>query len=246
MARGLNMVRECKPAASNYDTASTSYITYQYFNGLGQPTRSIGQRNTATTARAIADVEYDILGRPYHRSNPFYGVGRTSPLGSLWTTSTYDDLGRMTSVTAPDGSTAVQMNYDGSTTNGVVQTVTDQAGKQRRSITDAIGRLLEAQEPDASGNLGTLTAPTQKTNYDYDILGNVVKTTQISPLTEIQNRYFKYDGLSRLTHERQVEQAAPHPETDALTGNNNWSKVITVSGEPVRGTVFSFNQEKPL
>ena len=42
-----------------------------------------------------------------------------------------------------------------------------QAGKQRRSITDAIGRLLEAQEPDASGNLATLTAPTQKTNYEY-------------------------------------------------------------------------------
>ena len=73
----------------------------------------------------------------------------------------------MTSVTAQDGSTAAQMNYDGSTTNGVVQTVTDQAGKQRRSITDAIGRLLEAHEPDASGNLGTLTAPTQKTNYEY-------------------------------------------------------------------------------
>lgn len=211
-------------------TAASSYAnTYQFFNGIGQATRSLGHYSVASTATAMSDVEYDLVGRPLRRNNPYYGAsGRLAPIGQAWTYTYSDDLNRVTSVVAPDNTT-MTINYNGSTTLGTVQTVTDQAGKQRRSITDALGRLLEVQEPDATGSVGadaSVPGIGQRTTYQYDALDNLIKTTQTSASNETQNRYFKYDGLSRLTHERQVEQDAPHAQTDTLTGNNNWSKKI--------------------
>src|SRR5262249_19897177 len=74
-------------------------------------------------------------------SDPTYGI----------TTYQYDAFGRVTQVAPPDGTVptdgnACQANnictqYSGSTT-----TVTDQAGRQRRSASDALGRLIEVDE----------------------------------------------------------------------------------------------------
>ena len=55
----------------------------------------------------------------------------------------------------------------------------------------------------------------------YDVLGNLVKITQGD-----QQRYFKYDSLSRLIRERQVEQSvnSSYNLSDSLTGNSSWSR----------------------
>lgn len=99
-------------------------------------------------------------------------------------------------------------------------TVTDQAGRQRRSLTDALGRLERLDEPDASGNLGPVEAPTQPTLYAYDALDNLVRVTQGQ-----QQRFWRYDSMGRLTHERQVEQDAPISAPDAeADGVANWSR----------------------
>ena len=100
-------------------------------------------------------------------------------------------------------------------------TVTDQAGKQRRSVSDSLGRVIELHEPNSSGALGTVSLPNQETVYVYDVLNNLVKITQGS-----QNRYFKYDSLSRLIREKQVEHAAnsSYNLSDSLTGNSSWSR----------------------
>ncbi|HVQ36179.1 MAG TPA: RHS repeat-associated core domain-containing protein, partial [Pyrinomonadaceae bacterium] len=102
---------------------------------------------------------------------------------------------------------------------------TDQANKSRRRVADALGRLARMDEPDALGNLGSVGSPTQPTTYEYDALDNLIHITQ-----GVQHRYFKFDSLSRMTFERQPEQAAPHAATDALTGNNNWSRKIEYNG----------------
>src|SRR6266852_4298099 len=83
-------------------------------------------------------------------------------------------MGRVTTVTTPDGA-QVMTAYAGSTsgTLGTTVTVTDQAGKLRRSLTDAMGRLVRVDEPDVSGALGDISSPAQPTSYDYDILGNL-------------------------------------------------------------------------
>lgn len=136
-------------------------------------------------------------------------------------------MGRVTQVTMPRGddnntlTTSVQTNYA-----GTITTVTDQAGKQRRQKTDALGRIVRLDEPDASGSLGNVDTPAQATTYEYDTLDNLIHITQGS-----QQRYFKYDSLSRLTYERQVEQDAPWTTSDYVAGNNQWSRKVIYNSQ---------------
>ena len=158
------------------------------------------------------------MGRVVRNSNPYYSssgaASAINPAG-LWATRLYDSFSRVTQETLPDQTTA-QAAYAGN-----VMTVTDQANKSRRRVTDALGRLARMDEPDASGNLGSVSSPVQPTSYQYDALDNLVHITQ-----GVQHRYFKYDSLSRMTYERQPEQDAPHAAADALTGNNSWSRQV--------------------
>ena len=111
--------------------------------------------------------------------------------------------------------------------SGVYTTITDQAGKQRRQKRDAVGRLIRVDEPDQNGSLGTNDNPNQSTAYEYDAADNLIHIIQGA-----QHRYFKYDSLGRLTHERHVEQDAPYTTTDSVAGNNQWSRksVYTAQG----------------
>ncbi len=67
-------------------------------------------------------------------------------------------------------------------------TVTDQASKVRRSLSDALGRLSRVDEPDENGNLGAVTSPNQPTSYNYDALDNLTSVSQGS-----QQRFFRGD-----------------------------------------------------
>ena len=144
------------------------------YDGLGRTTETRAYE-TATDYVATKQT-YDALGRTKQTSNP-YRAGQTV----LWTTTTYDGLGRAISVKTPDNA-VVSTSYSGSTA-----TVTDQAGKDRQSTTDALGRLTEVVEDPGTGGLGYVTT------YGYDVLGNLKTVTQGS-----QTRTFTYDSLSRL------------------------------------------------
>jgi RHS repeat-associated protein len=73
--------------------------------------------------------------------------------------------------------------------------VTDQAGKPRRSLTDALGRLTRVDEPNKdTGVLGDVTSPVQPTSYIYEALDDLKTVTQGG-----QTRSFSYDSLKRLT-----------------------------------------------
>ena len=193
---------------------------WKYFDGRGQLVRTFGTQTTQ--GRATRDIEYDAMGRAVRDSNPYYsqsGAGSAINPASLWATRQYDSLSRVTQQTLPDQTSALAA-YAGN-----VMTVTDQANKSRRRVTDALGRLVRIDEPDASGNLGSVNSPLQPTSYQYDALDNLIHITQGA-----QHRYFKYDSLSRMTYERQPEQDAPHAAADALTGNSSWSRKIDYNG----------------
>jgi RHS repeat-associated protein len=199
--------------------ASRTVKSYQYADPLGRATRSFaGEGGNSYIA---ADTIYDKLGRVWKVSNPY----RTTTMNgtpdlshtSDWTVSHYDMLSRVDYVTLPDAS-MVQTAYQ-----GIYTTVTDQAGRQRRQKTDALGRIVRVDEPDTSGSLGTVDSPAQPSYYDYNTQGSLIHITQGVGST-IQNRYFKYDALGRLTYERQVEQAGTFTASDALTGNSSWSR----------------------
>ncbi len=148
---------------------------------------------------------FDGMGRTKQVSDP-YRSGDTV----VWTTSVYDMQGRVTSVTTPDGA-AVTSSYSGNTV-----TVTDQAGKKRKSETDALGRLTKVTEDPTSGGLN------YDTTYLYDALDNLRQVTQGT-----QTRFFSYDSLSRLIRAKNVEQDANSSlnlsSADPVSGNNSWS-----------------------
>src|SRR5205823_13849008 len=119
-------------------TNSLSDSATAYFDGLGRPYQT---QHVMPDGTAKVDTVYDDLGHVATMSNPYfansdsiYGVAQ----------NTYDALGRVTQVTKQDGSISV-VDYSGG--NSVI--ASDEAGKSRRSFSDALGRLLEVDEPQA-------------------------------------------------------------------------------------------------
>ncbi len=201
--------------------------SYSYFNGGGQGIRSATQ---TPDGWSISAVEFDKLGRAIRSYNPFYASTPTGaiPTNTKFTEVTgYDALGRTTNVTLQDNTT-VSTTF-GTTpvgTNKTFVSVTDQAGKQRRQIADSLGRVVRVDEPDLSGNLGAVDAPNQPTSYEYDANDNLKKVIQ-SDGTVTQERLFKYDSLSRLTHEKQVEADATLNDAGVkVTSGGLWTKVL--------------------
>jgi RHS repeat-associated protein len=207
--------------------------SYQYSDALGRVNRSAVFEGG--TNYLVTDTQYDSMSRVWRSSNPYRAQslgGAVNPSG-LWTTSAYDALSRVKQITLTDGTT-LQTNYQ-----GIYTTINDQAGKQRRQKTDSLGRVVRVDEPDAvSGALGGVDTPAFPTFYDYDSRGNLVHVAQ-GEGAQTQHRYFKYDALSRLTHERQVEQSAVHNASDALTGNSQWSRRIVYDENNYQGLMTS-------
>lgn len=222
--------------------ATRSVDSYRFFDGRGAVTQSFGSF-TQANGWSTQDSEYDAMGRAYRTGNPYYSAGYGSvginPTG-LWTTRTFDNLGRVKRVDMPSGD-AQNPTAAYATTEyaGVFTTAIDQSGKRRRQKTDALGHVVRLDEPDANGDLGATGAPNQSTTYEYDALSNLIHITQGS-----QQRYFKFDSLSRLTYERQVEQDAPHTTPDSVAGNNQWSRKIVYNSQGLVQDAYDARQVK--
>ncbi|MGB7200672.1 MAG: RHS repeat-associated core domain-containing protein [Pyrinomonadaceae bacterium] len=179
-----------------------------FYDGLG---RTFEARKYESNGDYVATkTEYDALGRPKRATNPYRPQQNET---IYWTESFYDALSRVTKIKTPDNA-EVLTAYSG---NSV--TVTDQAGKQRRSVTNALGQLIRVDEPDAIGNLGSISAPNQPTNYFYNTLGKMVRVQQ-----GVQNRYFMYDSLGRALRVKQPEQEVNTAlDTTGNADNNSWT-----------------------
>jgi RHS repeat-associated protein len=147
-------------------------------------------------------------------SNPYRPLaGETA----IWTTSLADELGRPLKVITPDNA-IVKTDYTGNAT-----TVTDQAGKVRRSLTNALGQPTRIDEPNLSNQLGSLNTPNQATYYSYNTLGKMIRVQQGD-----QNRYFQYDSLGRMLRFRQPEQEINTAlNTSGNPDNNSWTAGFT-------------------
>ena len=152
---------------------------------------------------------YTISSSPYR--------GATAPTMTGWTRIKLDHLGRVvqaglfSGASKPSTSATPTLGKTTTAYDGEYTTVTDPAGKTRRSKRDGLGRLVRVDEPDSSANLGTTGSPNQKTSYSYNALGNLTRVTQGS-----QTRTFAYDSLSRLT-----STSNPESGTIAYSYDNN-------------------------
>ena len=175
------------------------------YDGLGRTTES--RQYEGSGHYTAVQTQYDALGRAYKASNPFRPWNSET---AVWTTSAFDALGRVTSVTSPD-SAVVTSNYSGNTV-----TATDQVGKARKSVSDALGRLTSIYEDPSGSNY--------QTNYTYNVLNDL---TQVSQGT--QTRTFGYDSLKRLT-------SAANPESGTVTidaYDNNGNVLVSTDARGV-------------
>ena len=145
---------------------------------------------------------YDSLGRVQKTSNPYRS---TSDPTYGFDTTAYDALNRPTSVTHQDsnvassyygsdvgthGGSGTQLCASGTYGVGYPVLMLDESGMKHQTWSDALGRTIEADEPDSSNNM------TLGTCHAYDVLNDLTQTVQGS-----QTRTYAYDGLSRKTSE---------------------------------------------
>ena len=200
------------------------------FDGFDRPWLTSGAEDGLYYNNAnytiFSKTVYDALGRVKLVTNPY----RAAAAGTdSWSRSSYDLGGRLTEVATFAGGVASQppdtgtnANWTGSVTTlyaSEVTTVTDQAGRKRRSVTDGLGRLVRVDEPDQYNNLDVNGAPFQSTSYGYDTLDNLTSVSQGA-----QTRTFAYDSLKRLT-------SAINPESGMIC----YGTVTTVGQCPVNG-----------
>jgi len=212
-----------KIVSSETINATTNKMATTLLDGFGRAKQT--QLNSDPEGVTFTDTSYDAMGRKATVSNPYRSTTDTT-YGI--TTYGYDALGRMTTATQPDGVLPTSGNpcpqgnlctsYSANCT-----TVTDEAGKARKSCVDGLGRLTQVFEDPANINY--------ETDYQYDTLDNLLrvdqKGTAPTDSTQWRTRAFAYDSLSRL-----------------LTANNTESGTITY-GYDANGNVQTKTTSAP-
>ncbi|MBI3668366.1 MAG: RHS repeat-associated core domain-containing protein, partial [Acidobacteria bacterium] len=211
--------------------STKNLVQTSVYDGLGRLKQT--QVNSDQQGTVYTDTTYDALGRKSTVSNPYRSTSEPT-YGS--TTFQYDALNRVTKVISPEGSST--LNNVSTVYVGNCTTVTDQAGKKRKSCSDALGRLTQVFEPDANNNL------VNETDYQYDVLGNltcvVQKGTDTSPFTTCaaapaswRPRSFTYNSLSQLL-------AATNPESGTINYAYNNDGMLT-SKTDARGITVNYS-----
>ncbi len=202
--------------------ATRNIVSQLFVDGLARTTQTILCEDGAPCAQKTYTLTaYDGLGRTSTSYNPTRCNPPATNCGeSTWgyTTSTYDALNRVKNVIPPDGSTG--LNNISTVYAGNCTTVTDQAGKTRKSCGDALGRLTQVFEDPAASNY--------ETDYQYDTLDNLTRVDQKGNDLNSANwrtRTFTYNSLSQLL-------TATNPESGAITYTYNDDGTLVTKTSP--------------
>jgi RHS repeat-associated protein len=190
---GPRVVLTCSDKDAFDDKVLVSDTRYDEFGREDRLRQFVGG---STVVRQTA---YDGLGRIIRVSNPFSSNGGSAEDSSSLVT--LDALDRVVLDLAPKqpgepeaARARTETLYEGNET-----LVTDPAGKQRRTITDALGRVASVVEY-TGGSPSTLS-----TSYAYDAVDGLLTVTQGG-----QVRTFTYDGLGRI-------RTVTNPESGTIT-----------------------------
>jgi RHS repeat-associated protein len=200
---------------------------------LGRPWLSDASENGSYAIQSQTLFDNLANGQVVFTSNPSRGTGEST---DGWTRTTKDVLGRVIeaatfSGASPPPLTGTNGNWTGSVTTSYFAnetTVTDQAGKSRRSIADAVGRIVQViEDPSYLAHL---------TIYSYDALDNLTAVQKGA-----QTRTFTYDSLGRLANAQNPESGAVVYDYD---GNGNLTQRTDARGIITHYTYDGINRLK--
>lgn len=198
---------------------------YTFTDGLG---RKIQTRIDAedTTKQIITDTFYDANGKVTKETVPYLATASnwysTPNTGAKFTQTTYDAVGRATTITNPkaDNKTIAYDHWK--------ETVVDENGNTKREFKNAHGKIVKVEEVNDASTYTTmytydarnlLTAIVDHSSnqilFTYDALGN--KVTQTDPdMGEWSYSYDKVGNLTSQTDARNITTARVYDELDRL------------------------------
>ncbi len=194
-------------------SGDTLHETIQFYDGLGRKLQTKRESQGFGAQVIITDMRYDGLNRLVEQGQPFYAAqsataywAYTAPGTNLnnVTTSSFDPLGRPTSVTTPGNRTTTTSYGVESGTPRAYAATTDPLGHTTRTRSDALGRRIAVVEPDGATTsysynaldqlTGVTDALNNQTSIQYDSLGR--KTSMTDPDMGAWN--YTYDAAGRL------------------------------------------------
>ena len=145
----------------------------QYHDTLNRVVRvqTQGYDGVSAAPSLIQDTEYNALGQVSRKSNLYASTGTP-----VWTSNTYDVLGRVLTQSQPDPA---------ATASGGIATTTNTYNALVSSTTNAKGQLRTTTR-NAQGQVAQITdAHNTTTSYSYDALGQLLSTNAAGSTTTI-------------------------------------------------------------
>jgi RHS repeat-associated protein len=184
-------------AASVYAIRTTATVqppVTAYYDRLGRVIRTVKEGFAGQTA--VTDTVYNTLGQAIAASLPYDPAKPAT--GPFWTATTYDALGRVSTVTAPNG-TVTTNTYTGRCTTVSVK-ATDRAAQANTTYVDAKGRTIKVWNADntpSSLDPSTGSSTTASIEYVLDGFGRMRRTILQGDDTAEHRIEASYDALGR-------------------------------------------------
>jgi YD repeat-containing protein len=163
---------------------------------------------------AVTQTDFDPAGRKSRVSQPVEQTSHpTANVGTDWTATTHDALGRPVEITSPDGQ-VISFFYTGvratTRTSPVATSPSGSTGSITTERYDAQGRLAQVEEYSGDTRASRTTGDKVTTDYGYDVGGRLATVNMKHTDDRAQARSFTYDPRGFLT-------AESHPESGTTT-----------------------------
>lgn len=218
--------------------------------------------SVTTPLGKVTSFGYDADGNQTTRTSPREAVGAP---GSGTATTTYDNAGRPTRVAYGDSTPSVDWTYDDA---GRLASMTDSAGSETYAFDDAnrltgvtrnattfaygydsAGNITSRTYPDGTpvaltydndGRLATIASAGLTTTYGYDVAGHLTTTTLPSGNGHAQTR--TWDAAAQLTQVRNAKGSTLLSQF-AMTRDSvgNPTQIVTTRGKTVTNDTYSYD-----
>ncbi|HEV7646099.1 MAG TPA: hypothetical protein VGO50_19340 [Pyrinomonadaceae bacterium] len=239
-----------KVAIQHYDQAGRLRLSRTLENATEDPYDETSGVKVETRYKTASPYSYQLTSNPFRSNSAAQASGEQTmgwTLSKAWADGSKQEVETFSGAALPAPFASSGAN---TATTGKVSTesyaertlVTDQADKQRISVSNAIGQLTDVWEITESATTG-VTFPNHgeiahgyQTSYTYDILGNLATVNQGSQMP----RTFTYNSLSKLTSDINPESGTTNYTYDA--GGNLKQKSQLRSG--TANVVTAYNYDK--